>query len=108
MTYYCPFCKQKMEHQPQNHSITKDETLRVEVGDTFKCGCSIRQSDSDGNNIWNLNSWKLKEDGWYHLGSMDGSIIEEKFKANLQHDWTKICGRTSEPYDTLCEVVQFT
>lgn len=107
MTYYCPFCKQKMVHQPNNAYKAKYDTLRVKVNDTFKCGCSIHQIDSDGK-VWLLNSWQFKEDGWYHLGSTDGSIIKEKFSMHLQHDWVFMCGRTSEPRDTLYEVVQFT
>lgn len=109
MTYTCPFCHQKMTHYPQNQRETMDETLSVKVGDTFKCGCSINQIDSNGD-VWLLNSWILKKDGWYHLGSTDGSVIKEKFAfpRPKEHDWTKICKLTSEPIDTLHEVVEFT
>jgi hypothetical protein len=97
-----------MRHQPFNGTETTDDTLRVKAGDTFKCGCSINQIDSNGDDVWFLNSWMFKEDGWYHLGSTDGSIIEEKFHAGIVHDWVKVCGITDEPIDTLREVVSFT
>ncbi len=107
MTYYCPFCKQKMFHQPNNQSVTTDENLTVKIGDTFKCSCGIFQEDSDGK-VYQLNSWKLEKDGWYHLGSTDGKPIQEHFRMHPEKDWKKICGRTKEPFDTLFEVVQFT
>jgi len=107
LTYYCPFCKQKMIHQPQNQSETKDEKLSAKVGDTFKCGCSIFQEDSDGK-VYQLNSWKLTENGWYHLGSTDGKPIQEQFCMHREDEWKKICGRAKEPFDTTFEVVQFT
>lgn len=111
MTYTCPYCHQKMIHQPFNSTATKDENLIAQISDTFKCGCSINQVDSD-DTIWFLNSWMLREDGWYHLGSTDGSVITERFKYNElnkhKHDWVKINDRANEPDDPFNEVVQFT
>ena len=111
MTYICPFCHQKMIHHPKNQSETKDDTLKVEVTDTFKCGCSINQVDSDGT-VWLLNSWQFKEDGWYHLGSTDGSVITEKFifrEINKhRHEWVRMDDRANQPDDPFNEVVQFT
>jgi hypothetical protein len=99
-----------MIHQPQNQCETKDETLKAKAGDTFRCGCSTLSKDSDGK-VYSLNSWKLREDGWYHFGSTNGIPLEEDFhmhsKDELKKDWIKICGKTSEPYDTLPEVVNF-
>jgi len=84
MTYICPFCKRIMIHQPKNKRETTDITLVAKIGDTFKCECSIREKDSD-NSICRLNSWKLEEDGWYHLGH--GQIQRYKEKENV---WEKI------------------
>jgi hypothetical protein len=65
MTYICPFCKQKMLHQPHNSRITTDDTLIVEIGDTFKCKCSLEQGGDPANG---LNSWKYIDKGkWMFL-----------------------------------------
>jgi hypothetical protein len=96
-----------MFHQPNNQSVTQDEKLKAKVGDTFKCSCSIFQEDSDGQ-VYQLNSWKLENDGWYHFGSTNGKPIREHFHMHNENEWVKICGRTSEPFDTLPEVVSFT
>jgi hypothetical protein len=101
MTYICQFCKTKMHHQPDNNKVTTLNNLIAKVGDTFKCECSIRQEDSDGK-VWNLNSWKVEEDGWYHLGSTDGNIIFEKFPT--KREWTK----EREPFSNIKEKVVFT
>jgi hypothetical protein len=94
-----------MFHQPNNARITTNEKLIVKVGDTFKCECSIRQRDSD-ESIWNLNSWKLDADGWYHLGSTNGKIIIENVSNHSQFEWTK--QNVIIPSHNVKEVVQFT
>jgi hypothetical protein len=105
MTYYCPFCREKMTHQPSNGSETKDETLTVEVGDTFKCGCSFEETDNDGT-VWRLNSWKFEDGGWLRLHLLNPIINGSRFPlVGVNAFWKK---ENEIPYTTLKEIVQFT
>jgi hypothetical protein len=96
MTYFCPFCKTEMLHQPDNQRITTNNRLRAKVGDTFKCNCSIQEKDSN-NSLCRLNSWKLEEDGWYHLGSTDGVSLVRTFASSPELEWEKKIKETEIP-----------
>ena len=70
MTYTCPFCKSKMLHFLHNCEITTNETLKVKIGDTFKCKCSISVI---------YNSWKYTKNGWFFLIKNPKVITDHKW-----------------------------